>query len=75
MKETTKLSNVQLELLKLYTNNVSDEDLKEIKLLLAHYFADKASDEMDQLWEKNKWSDETMKTWENEHLRSSKKSD
>jgi hypothetical protein len=75
MKETTRLSNMQLELLKLYHINVSDEDLKEIKLLLAKYFADKASDEMDKLWEKNNWSNETMKDWEREHVRSSKKSD
>ena len=40
-------SNLQLELLKLYANGVSDEQLLEIKWLLGKYFAEKASDEMD----------------------------
>jgi hypothetical protein len=70
MNESTKLSNIQLELLKLYHSNVSDQDLMEIRMLLANYFRNKASDEMDQLWDKNNWSNETMNEWENEHLRS-----
>lgn len=40
-------SNLQLELLKLYANGISDEQLLEIKWLLGKYFADKASDAMD----------------------------
>jgi len=32
-------------------------------------FADKASDEMDRLWEENNWSNETMKAWGEEHMR------
>lgn len=33
------LNNLQLKLLKLYANNVSAEQLLEIKLLLGKYFA------------------------------------
>ena len=33
----TKLSNMQLELLKIYSMNLSDEELLEIKELLAHF--------------------------------------
>lgn len=40
-------SNLQLELLKLYANGISDEQLVEIKWLLGKYFADKATAGMD----------------------------
>ncbi len=66
----TALSNVQQELLKLYSTNIPDEQLREIKLLLSNYFADKASDKIDKLWGKNNWNKDTMNQWANEHYRS-----
>ena len=57
------LTNLQLELLKLFGMELSDEELLEVKRMLSKYFADKASDEMDRLWEKNNWTDETMDEW------------
>jgi hypothetical protein len=42
-------SNLQLELLKLYANGISDEQLTEIKWLLGKYFAEKATTGMDSL--------------------------
>jgi len=49
------LSNLQLELLKLYARNVSEQDLVQIKLILGQYFADKASDLADKVWEKKSY--------------------
>jgi hypothetical protein len=57
------LTNLQLELLRLYSMELSEEELLEIRRLLANHFADKASDEMDKLWNSNQWSDDTMKEW------------
>ena len=57
------LSNLQIELLRLYSQNVSEEDLLAIKRLPAKYFADRASDEMDALWEEQGWTNETMDKW------------
>ena len=57
------LTNLQLELLKLFSLELSEEDLIQIQRLIAGYFADKASDEMDRLWEEKGWSDETMEGW------------
>jgi len=64
-----KLTNLQLELLKLFKYELPDNQIQEIKTLLSKYFADKATDEMDKLWEENSWSDKTMEDWKNEHLR------
>lgn len=67
---TSVLSNMQKELLKLYSTDIPDEQLEEIKLLLSNYFADKATEEMDKLWDKNNWNEQTMNQWANEHNRS-----
>ena len=57
------LSNVQLELLKMFSHNLNDDDLTSLKRILANFFAERASDEMDKLWDENGWSDETMDEW------------
>ncbi len=57
------LSNLQIELLQLYSQEVSEEDLLAFKRLLAKYFADRASDAMDQLWDEKGWTNETMDEW------------
>ncbi|CAN5666622.1 hypothetical protein BH20ACI4_BH20ACI4_35040 [soil metagenome] len=48
------MSNLQLELLRLYGNGVSDESLREIKTIPAKYFADKATDAMDKVRDEKK---------------------
>ncbi len=50
-----ELSNLQIELLKMYSNGVSEKNLHEIKLMLAKYFADQVSDAMDEVWEGRNW--------------------
>ena len=64
-----KLTNLQLELVKIFSRDVSDKQLIDIKTLLANYFAEQATVEMDRLWEENNWSEETMEAWAHEHLR------
>ena len=66
----TRLSNLQSELLKLYAYNVSDEQLKDIRKMLADYFAGKIDAEMDRIWEANDWDDQTIESWKSEHMRS-----
>ncbi|MFA6979546.1 MAG: hypothetical protein WC209_09510 [Ignavibacteriaceae bacterium] len=60
------LSNVQEELLKLYSQNLSPEDLDELKKVLGKHFAEKATKEADKIWDEKKFSNETMDTWLNE---------
>ena len=65
----TKLSNLQVELLKLYANDLPDEQLHEIKQMLARYFAQKASDAMDKVWDERGLTEQDMVNWTNEHNR------
>ncbi len=67
--QSTKLSNLQLELLKLYAQNIQDEDLLAIKKMIGQYFAKKASEEMDTFLENTGNVDATLKEWENGHYR------
>lgn len=57
------LTNLQLELIKLFSLDLTEAELLDVKRMLSRYFADKASDEMDKLWVENDWSDETMDKW------------
>ncbi len=63
------LTNLQLELLEMFEYELPDNQLNEVRDMLVKYFADKASDEMDRLWEENNWTNETMKEWGEEHMR------
>ena len=44
-------NNAQLELLKLFADNVPEEDLLAIKELISRYFFEKAKNEADKIWE------------------------
>ncbi len=57
------LTNLQLELLKLFSLNLSEDELIEVRRMLANFFAERASDEMDKLWKENNWTNETMDEW------------
>jgi len=69
METVGKLTNVQIELLKLFQYNLPEKQLAEIKNIQAKYFANTATAEMDKLWEENNWDNDLMKEWANEHLR------
>jgi len=69
MEATGKLTNVQLELLKMFRYSLPEKQLAEIKNILAKYFATTATAEMDRLWEENNWNDDVMRQWADEDLR------
>ena len=60
------LTNLQLEILKLYARQVSEHDLLEIKKLLAKYFAQKAMDLADQAWDEKGWTNKDEERFLNE---------
>jgi hypothetical protein len=71
---SNKMSNLQLELLKLYAQNVQDNDLLAIKQMIAQYFAKKASEEMDAFLNATGNPEGTLTEWENGHFRTAYKS-
>ncbi|QTA85965.1 hypothetical protein [Desulfonema magnum] len=62
----TPLSNLQMEILELYSTNLDEDELKELKIILAKFCADKAVREADRLWDERNLSDRDMERWLNE---------
>lgn len=60
---TQPLTNLQLELLKLYSTNLNQKDLLEIKRLLANYFAQKAIKGADKIWGEKGLPNEDIRKW------------
>lgn len=54
--KSEKLSNLQLELLKIFSYQLSNQQLLDVRNILAKYFAEQATNEMDKLWEENNWN-------------------
>lgn len=57
------LSNIQLELLRLYGNGIPDQQLLEVREMLIDYFFNKATEEVDRIWDEKGWTNETMNEW------------
>ncbi len=55
------LSNVQLELLKTFSHNLSDNELKELKALLVDFFSRIAVSEANKVWERDGWDEKKVK--------------
>ena len=60
------MSNIQLELLKVFSTNISDEEVLEIKQILAEYFMNKAINEADKIAKERGYIAETMREWLND---------
>ena len=63
------LNDQQLEILKLFSRELDEEDMREIKKLIVRYLAQKVSRLADEAWEKNNWSDEDMERLLERHER------
>ena len=60
------LTNTQLELLRLYSTDLSEEDLQELKDTLANFYAEKSIRLANQVWEEKGLTNEDMDAWLNE---------
>ncbi len=63
------LSNMQLELLKLFSRDIEDKDVKEIKKLIVKYLSQKLANTTNKVWEEKNWTDEDMDKLLNTHMR------
>lgn len=69
MGQQPALSNLQLELLKMFAHQVPDEDLIAVRKILVQYFAQKAIAEADAVWEAKGWTADDTERLSNEHHR------
>jgi len=66
MLKNAPLTNLQLELLKLYSTNLTEQDLKDLKKILSNYYSQKTIKEADKIWEEKKLNNFIMDEWLNE---------
>lgn len=60
MPDNSPLSNVQLELLKLYSTNLSEKDILELKDVLARFYAERSIELADNVWQQKGYTAEDM---------------
>jgi len=75
LSPSAKLNPVQLHLLELFSKDMTEQELLDIKALLVQYYSRKVDEELDLIWEKRNYSQERFKeATQNLHLRAKKKS-
>ncbi len=57
------LTNLQIELLKLFSQDLPEEKLKALKELISDYLIDTARDEADNVWDEKGYIEKTVKKW------------
>ena len=65
------LNKTQLEILKLFQQEQSEEDLKEIKSLLVTYLADKVMRTADKDFDEKAYTADVFEKWKKDHFRKS----
>ena len=66
------LTNVQLELLKAFAHQLSENELVEFKKTIANFFAQRLIQQADRVWDEKKWGDEDVDRMLNTKMRKTK---
>ena len=54
------LSNTQLEILKAFSHNLNEEELKDFRNTIAYFFAERAIQIADQVWDEKGWTNKDV---------------
>ncbi len=65
-QSTASLTNLQLELLKVFSYPLSDKEILEIKQLLVKYFAERIKKNASKIWQKKEYTQKYMDKWLND---------
>ena len=68
MKRTV-FNKAQLEMLDIMANIRSDEELDALKHAVSEFYARRADEEMEKLWQSGQWNEQTLKELGNAHYR------
>ncbi|MBR2292024.1 MAG: hypothetical protein IJ868_06920 [Prevotella sp.] len=69
MKQATTLNEAQLSILRLLGRLKTLEQMNELRQIISNYYAQKATEEMDKLWDNGEWDNEKNEAVLKEHLR------
>ncbi len=60
------LSNVQMELLKIFSTGISDSEIGELKAVIANFYANKGTRKADEIWDEKQLTNDDMDKWLNQ---------
>lgn len=67
--ERTVFNKAQLEMLDIMANIRSDEELDALKHVVSEFYARRADEEMEKLWQSGQWNEQTLKELGSAHYR------
>ena len=59
----------QIEMLELASRVSSEAEMQDIRRMLGQYFAKRAEDAIDRLWDEGVLNDNVMEEWKSEYMR------
>lgn len=59
----------QIEMLEMISRVSSEVEMQDIRRMLGQYFAKRAEDAIDHLWDEGVLNEGVMEEWKNEHMR------
>lgn len=62
-------NEAQLEMLNIMADVRTEEELQELKHLISEYYARRADQQMEKLWQSGAWNEQTLKDLEKAHHR------
>lgn len=69
MKTSPVFTMYQMQILDSIAKVHDDNEMRDIRNLIAEYFSNKALDAMDKLCDEGKLSTHTIESWQSEHMR------
>jgi len=69
----TNLSNAQVEILKMFDENLSEDELRDFKQALSEYIANRLVKEIERESIEKGYTKEVVNAWKDEHYRTSHK--
>ena len=66
---STQFNQTQLEILKLFSRDLSETDLIELKRMIIRFLAEKATKLADEIIDQKEWSDDDINKITHTHLR------
>jgi len=62
-------TNAQLELLKIFSIQLDDDEMKELKQLMGKFYLNRLTKRTNQVWDEKGWTEKTMEEFLNTTLR------
>lgn len=72
--ERTFFTPAQVEVLNAVAHLHTEEEIRDLRKAISHFFLERTNQEMDKLWESGAWNEQTLESLKNAHYRTPYKS-